>query len=253
MGALHNGHISLIKQSQAVCDVTVSSVFVNPTQFDDADDFAKYPDTLGADKEKLETASCDFLLAPAVDEVYPTGKGLTKKYNFGEIGEVLEAAHRAGHFDGVAQVVKRLLDMVQPDYLFLGQKDYQQFLIVRKMIEQENLSIELVPCPIIREPHGLAMSSRNERLSPKARKHAGILHSSLEQAAALLEFRSINKIKQMAKEQIEMMGQFELEYFEIANATNLQPIDATEEASEIFICLAAYIEGVRLIDNMIIS
>ena len=172
MGALHRGHVSLIKASIKQCDVTVCSIFVNPTQFNDKSDFDKYPATLEADLKKLKAAKCDMVFAPSVAEMYPDGFGNTRKIDFGFLAETLEGEHRPGHFNGMAQVVEMLLRIVQPHCLFMGQKDYQQQLIVAQLIKKRKLKTRLVTCATLREKDGLAMSSRNVRLDKKARKLA---------------------------------------------------------------------------------
>jgi len=178
MGALHNGHISLINESKKNCNLTVCSIFVNPTQFDNPTDLKKYPKTIEQDVALLDAANCDAVFIPDVDEVYPNGKEIVSKYDFGLVAEIGEGAHRKGHFDGVAQVVGRLLDIVNPHKIFMGQKDYQQANIIKLLVAFKNCRTEVEVCKIIRESDGLAMSSRNRRLSEEERKIATVLYET---------------------------------------------------------------------------
>jgi pantoate--beta-alanine ligase len=174
LGALHSGHLQLMQRSQRECDVAICSIFVNPTQFNDPTDLKKYPRTLKADKTLLESIEVDYLFNPLVDEVYPKGLDTHVEIDFGQLDKVMEGAMRPGHFAGVAQVVKRLLDMVRPTHLYMGQKDFQQFTIIQHMIDLLDMPVQLVVCPIVREADGLAMSSRNRRLSDSTLQDFGI-------------------------------------------------------------------------------
>ncbi len=250
MGALHKGHISLIKKSKKESDCTVCSIFVNPTQFNDPKDFEKYPSTIEEDILKLSAVKCDILFLPSVKEMYPDGTGNKRKIDFGSLAKVLEGEHRPGHFDGMAQVVERLLRIVKPDLLFMGLKDYQQQLIVSKLIEKRKLKVKLIALETMREKDGLAMSSRNVRLDKKARKLAVEISKTL--LGAKREIRNteyeILKIQERALQRLQSFKGIEVEYFEVRNAKTLMP---PEKKFEKLIALTAVkIGGVRLIDNL---
>ena len=255
MGALHAGHLSLIESSKAQADLTVCSIFVNPTQFNEADDFTKYPRHTAADQAKLESVNTEVLFLPSVAEVYPDGTQTPHPFDFGYLTEPMEGAHRPGHFDGMAQVVHRLLDIVQPDYLYMGQKDYQQFLIVKKMLELMDSKTQIVKCPIVRERHGLAMSSRNERLSPKNREHAAWIYRTLSKAVSKGKFKTLDiaSVEDWAKAQLEKAGGIEVEYFEMVDADTLQKVEHFGDAEQMIACTAVRIGEVRLIDNMFVK
>jgi pantoate--beta-alanine ligase len=252
MGALHEGHLSLIAQSRKKCDITVCSIFVNPTQFNDKSDYDKYPNTIARDIEMLIDAGCDVLFLPGVKEMYPDGLENKKPLNFGYVAETLEGEHRPGHFAGMAQVVEKLLRIVKPDKLYMGQKDYQQQLIVRHLIKKRRLNTELIMGATLREKDGLAMSSRNVRLDAPARKLAVELSKALLKAK--LEVRSgkyeVNTVIQRGATHIKNIPGIELEYFEIRNAETLKP--ATTRKEKKVALVAAKIGGVRLIDNMVV-
>ncbi len=253
MGALHQGHLSLIQKAKAYKDVVVCSIFVNPTQFDDAKDLEKYPRTLGRDIELLEQINTDILFAPSVHEVYPKGLDTSLSLDFGQLDKVLEGAFRLGHFDGMAQVVKRLLDMVTPDRLYMGQKDYQQFTIVRSMLEQINLDIELIVCPIKREQDGLAMSSRNTRLNVKEREQATLLSELLFYTKDNIKNQSIRALKKYALKRLSQEPNFKVDYFEIVDGKTLQEIDSIENVDSAIACTAVFVGEIRLIDNIILK
>lgn len=250
MGALHQGHISLIETSRKRCKLTVCSIFVNPTQFNDPADFEKYPVTIDHDIEMLSDAGCDVLFLPSVNEIYPNGLVLKKRINFGFIANILEGAFRPGHFDGMAQVVHRLLKIVKSDIVFMGQKDYQQQLIVAKLIEKTGLKTRLVMCPTVREKDGLAMSSRNVRLDAASRKAAVTISKTLKLAKTQIQNpkAELAAIQQKAFNKVSAIAGAEPEYFEIRNAKTLE---VPKRKSEKLIALTAVkIGGVRLIDNM---
>ncbi len=251
MGALHNGHISLLKISQQNADISVCSIFVNPTQFNDKKDLEKYPRPIVADIELLEKNNCDALFLPSVEEVYPNNLQ-SLDLDFGKLDKVMEGEFREGHFAGVAQVVKRLLDIVLPDKLFMGQKDFQQFTIIQSMIDQLNVPTELVVCPIMREESGLAMSSRNVRLSEKGRKEATLLYKTLGEAKQKMEQSTPKEVEKWAMKELSAPG-FKPEYFTIVDGYTLQPIKTFEETDYVVACLAVWLEGVRLIDNDILK
>lgn len=259
MGALHEGHISLVKKAKEQNDIVVVSVFVNPIQFNNKEDLAKYPRTVDADCEKLEKAGVDMVLVPSVEEMYP--EPVKDVYHFGPLEEVMEGPQRPGHFSGVAVVVRRLFDIAQPDRAYFGEKDYQQLAIIRNLIEQIKYPIEIVACPIVRAEDGLALSSRNMRLSPAARAIAPTINATLEQAAEMAECEEVEEVKQWVLDSLASFHEvnpdlcrdglkFEPEYFEIVNARTLQPIEDWEEAGDdgAVGCIAVWLNGVRLID-----
>ncbi len=252
MGALHLGHISLINEAKKGADVTVCSIFVNPTQFNDPNDLAKYPRTIAADIELLEQAGTDVLFLPDVSDMYPNGTVAPKAIDFGDLERVMEGAMRPGHFAGVAQVVGLLLDAVKPDSLYMGQKDFQQVAIVRHMLSLSNSPVQLVMCATVREPSGLAMSSRNIRLSEAGRNIAANISRILAHAATQIDAHTPAQVQAEAITSITEDPNFRLEYFEIADAYTLQPIYSWHETDYAVACVALWLEGVRLIDNMIL-
>lgn len=252
MGALHQGHLSLIQQSQSVCSHTICSVFVNPTQFNESSDLQKYPRTPAKDVELLTMVGTDILFMPQVSEVYPNGTANNLAIDFQGLDQVMEGKFRPGHFEGVAQVVHRLLELTKPDVLFMGQKDFQQCAIVGRMIEALSLDIELYVCPIVRDDSGLALSSRNVRLSPQGKEQALILSKSLQEAKVTLEKESVQSIVDTVKTQFSE-STAELEYFEIVDGRSLQPVADEKDTDFIVACVAAWVDGVRLIDNMILK
>ncbi len=250
MGALHEGHMSLIQQSITATDCTVCSIFVNPTQFNEASDLEKYPRTIAKDMAMLNTEGCHVLFLPDVSEVYPPGLNTELELDFGDLATVMEGKFRPGHFDGMAQVVKRLLDIVEPHQLFMGQKDFQQLTIVRSMLRQLELPVQLVMCPIIREKGGLAMSSRNVRLDPALRKKALLLNKTLKAAKRKMKTESPAAIKKWAMKQLKIPS-FKPEYFEIVDGITLQNIRKFEKSDLVVACTAVWVGDVRLIDNLI--
>ncbi len=251
MGALHEGHMSLLKVSKDNADLSVFSIFVNPTQFNDEEDLKKYPRPIIADIELLEENGCDALFLPSVEEVYPNDPQ-PLNLDLGALDKVMEGEFRPGHFAGVAQVVKRLLDIVLPDQLFMGQKDFQQFTIIQTMINQLEIPTELVVCPIMRTKSGLAMSSRNVRLSEKGRKEATLLSKTLKAAKTKIDSSTPDKVEKWAMKELSAPG-FEPEYFTIVDGHTLQPIKEFSDTDYVVACLAVWLEGVRLIDNEILK
>lgn len=249
MGALHQGHISLIAQAQQQANVVVCSIFVNPTQFNDPKDLEKYPRPIEADIEKLEAAGCDVLFNPPVTEMYA---GNEKWHlNIGPLEHLLEGKFRPGHYQGVMQVVHKLFSIVKPDFAFFGQKDYQQIMVINQMVKLLNLPVKLVMCPILREPEGLAMSSRNVHLTAIDHEHALVLSRALQQAkTGFEEGETLNDIQQHAVNLISAEAGTELEYFELTDGQTLQP--ATANSSSIVALVAARVGHTRLIDNVII-
>lgn len=252
MGALHEGHLSLLRQSLAENDLSVCSIFVNPTQFNDEEDLEKYPRMPDRDREMLAEGGCDLLFMPPVEEVYPPGLDLEVELDLGSLDKVMEGEFRPGHFHGVATVVKRLLDIVQPDRLYMGQKDFQQWTIVREMIRQLDLPVELKRCPIIRETDGLAMSSRNQRLSPEYRRRAPAIYRALLHAREQFEFLPPESIEKFALQEIEDAG-LRPDYFEVVDGFTLLPVNDPRQHEFIVACAAAWAGEVRLIDNLILK
>lgn len=253
MGALHAGHISLVQQAKSKTSLVVVSIFVNPTQFNDPKDLEKYPVTLETDTEKLVAAGVDVLFLPSVAEIYPDAASRQMNYELGYIDTVLEAAARPGHFKGVALVVKKLLDIVAPHKLYMGQKDYQQLQVVRKLIADFDLDIELVSCPIIREPDGLAMSSRNIRLTGEHRLAATELSKCLFQLKEDVSKQTLAVAKATAQQHLNSHPLIDVVYLEIVNGHTLVPINHVNEASNVAALLAAKVGGVHLLDNIILK
>ncbi|MGQ1891754.1 pantoate--beta-alanine ligase [Thermophagus sp. OGC60D27] len=249
MGALHEGHLSLIRQARRESDIVVVSVFVNPTQFNDRKDLERYPRNLDEDIALLNTVSCDLLFAPSVEEVYPEPD--TREFDFGQLDKVMEGAHRPGHFNGVAQVICRLFDMIGPDKAFFGQKDFQQLVIVRDLVRQLGLGTEIVACPIVREPDGLAMSSRNRLLTEKQRKSAPLIAQTLLESCNFVENNTVRETIDLVKGMVDKSDDFKLEYFQIVDGNTLQPVDNWQESNYIVGCIAVYVGEVRLIDNVV--
>lgn len=248
MGALHQGHLSLLQQAKAANDIVVCSIFVNPTQFNDPKDLEKYPRPIDSDTEKLQSAGCDALFNPAVNEMYAQNEQW--HLNLGELEHLLEGKFRPGHYQGVTQVVYKLFDIVKPDTAFFGQKDYQQFLVISKMVGLLNLPVKLVMCDIVREADGLAMSSRNIHLSPNDRRHALVLFRSLFWVKEHFDKANLAALKQQAEEMINAEEGTSLEYFEIADGQTLEP--AKQDSREIVALVAARVGNTRLIDNVIL-
>ena len=253
MGALHKGHESLIARSKAENEVTIASIFVNPTQFNDAKDLNKYPRTPERDVEMLTEAGCDVLFMPEASEIYPQGTTPSVKFNFGKLDKVLEGTFRPSHFDGMAQVVHRLLDIIKPNRLYMGQKDFQQFTIVASMLEQTKSKTELIMCEIVREKDGLAMSSRNTRLSPEDRIKATLIYKTLHEAADMVGEYSPADIQKIAVGKLRLEQDFKLEYFEIIDGRTLLPIRLFEDTDFAVAVTAVWVGDVRLIDNMILK
>jgi len=248
MGALHQGHLELVKRSVLENDVSVVSIFVNPTQFNDAVDLLKYPRTLEADCDLLRTTACNYVFAPDVKEIYPEPD--TRQFDFGNLATVMEGRFRPGHFNGVAQVVSRLFDIVKPDKAYFGEKDFQQLAIVRELVRQLNLNIQIIACPIVREKDGLAMSSRNSRLNENQRKQAVVISKTLFESKEKQHILPVPELKQWVINQINTASELQVEYFEIVNGFTLQPIAKWEDTNYPVGCVAVFAGEVRLIDNI---
>ena len=251
MGALHEGHLKLVQAAATECDDVVASIFVNPTQFNNPDDLRLYPRLPEQDTALLAGAGCTALFMPGVTEIYPQPTVL--RFDFGPLERVMEGAHRPGHFNGVATVVSKLFHLARPHRAYFGQKDFQQVAIVRQLIADLSFDLELVVAPTIREADGLAMSSRNRRLSPEARAVAPLLHQVLEQAASQVR-QSVApaQVQGQALAALAQEPQFTPEYFEVADAQTLQPLAQYEAGRSVVLCVAAQLGGVRLIDNVVV-
>lgn len=248
MGALHEGHGSLMIKSVNENNITVASVFVNPTQFNDQNDLLKYPRTLEADCALLEKCGVDFVFVPDVKEMYPEED--TRQFNYAPLDSVMEGAHRPGHFNGVCQIVSKLFDAVMPAKAYFGEKDYQQLAIIKEMVRDLKYPIEIIGCPIIRESDGLALSSRNMRLSDTERENALNISQTLFKSCTFAADHSVNETLEMVKTAINNASGLELEYFEIVDGDTLQPINSWEESSTIMGCITVFCGPVRLIDNI---
>ena len=252
LGALHEGHLSLIRQSMQVADITVCSIFINPLQFNNADDFKKYPKTIENDIALLEQSGCEVLFMPDEKEIYPDEASRVPHYDLGYAATIFEGKFRPGHFDGVCLVVERLLRIVKPDFLLLGQKDFQQCIIIERLIRLMNQDTQLIICPTVREESGLAMSSRNLRLSPSERKTAASIHQHLIWINEKLSTDNFHDLQKKAISDLEKMG-FKTDYLELAKRNTLEPIDVFEEGEQAIILIAVFLNGVRLIDNQLIN
>lgn len=250
MGALHEGHISLVKKAKSECDVVVVSIFVNPTQFNNKSDLEKYPRIPEKDVPMLKAAGGDLLFMPDEKEMYPEGAvSSLKQLPLGSLGEVMEARHRPGHFDGVITVVRKLFEIVGACKAFFGQKDFQQLAVVRFLVMHERLPVEIISCPIVREADGLAMSSRNMRMTPEQRRAALVLSKALFAVEREWKTKSIAELYQLVTAVMKEEPSVKLEYFEIADRDTLRT--ATEKKNAVA-CIAAYVGEVRLIDNVIL-
>lgn len=250
MGALHAGHISLVDRARKENDLVVVSVFVNPTQFNNAEDLATYPRTEEADCMKLETAGVDIAFIPTVEEVYPEPD--TRVFNLGPVAEVMEGAMRPGHFNGVAQIVSKLFAIVNPDRAYFGEKDFQQIAVIRKMVELEDFKLEIIDCPICREPDGLAMSSRNTRLTPEQREVAPVIHKTLASSVEWAKNHTLAETKKYIIDEINSFPHMEVEYYEIVDPLTMQPLSEWSDARNgaPVGCVTVYCGKVRLIDNI---
>jgi pantoate--beta-alanine ligase len=253
MGALHAGHISLIESAIKHCPVVVVSIFVNPTQFNDKNDLKNYPRDLGKDLEMLKNIlrENDIVFSPDVEEIYPEED--KRVFNFGNLDKVMEAEHRPGHFNGVAQVVSRLFDIVKPDIAIFGQKDFQQLAVIKELVQQTGNKVKIIVHPIMRESDGLAMSSRNMLLEPDIRKNASIIFRAISAASEMIDYHDIPEIKSFVKKMINSVPGFEVEYFDITDDTELFPVKFKSEMQKgkrYFGCIAVRAGKIRLIDNI---
>lgn len=248
MGALHAGHLSLIEKARADNDIVVVSVFVNPTQFNNPEDLRTYPRTEQADCEKLEKAGVDFALIPSVEEMYPEPD--TRVFDLGPVAEVMEGAMRPGHFNGVAQIVSKLFYIVNPDRAYFGEKDFQQIAVIRRMVEIEGFDIDIIDCPIKREPDGLAMSSRNVRLTPEQREIAPAIHKTLLSSVDWAKDHPVSDTIKYVVDEINSFPHMEVEYYQIVDGKTMQPISEWDQTESPVGCVTVFCGDVRLIDNI---
>ena len=252
MGAIHRGHLSLVQAARQENEVVMASIFVNPIQFNNPDDLARYPRTLEADLEKLKAAGCDLVFVPEARDMYPQ-QPLTQ-FAFGPLDEVMEGAYRPGHFSGVALVVLKLFHILRPQKAYFGQKDLQQFKIIERLVKDTSLPVTLRMLPIVREPSGLALSSRNQRLSGEGKQVAGRIFQALQKAALeLTTSRNITRSVAAAQQHLAASPGIEVEYLTWVNTDDLQPVERISNHDQLALCFAGYVEGVRLIDNIIVD
>jgi pantoate--beta-alanine ligase len=250
MGALHQGHLSLIDKASLDNHLVVCSIFVNPLQFNNKNDFEKYPQTIDSDMKFLESKSCDMVFLPDVEEMYSNED--STHFDFGNLDKVMEGVYRPGHFLGMAKVVKRLFDIITPDTAYFGEKDFQQLAIIRKFTKDLNIPVKVIGCPIMREADGLAMSSRNLLLSPPQRKLAPLIYSTLLTAKEKVKQLSVSGLKEWVEMELNSIDGFELEYFEIADAENLQATQNWTGNSTIMGFIVVRLDSIRLIDNIVL-
>lgn len=248
MGALHDGHLQLVKRCVSENDLCVVSVFVNPTQFNDKNDLIKYPRTLDKDAQLVAEAGCGIVFAPSEEEMYPEPD--TRVFAFGPLEEVMEGACRPGHFNGVAQIVSKLFDAVKPDRAYFGEKDFQQLAIIREMVRQLKYNIEIVPCPIVREDDGLALSSRNARLTAEQRKNAVEISQALFKSRTFAAGKGVQEVIGEVVTCLNNVPDLRVEYYDIVDARTLQSISRWEDSAEAIGCAAVFCGEVRLIDNI---
>ena len=248
MGALHAGHASLVKRSVNENEVTVVSVFVNPTQFNDKNDLVKYPRTLDADCKLLEACGATYAFAPSVEEMYPEPD--TRQFSYAPLDTVMEGAFRPGHFNGVCQIVSKLFEAVKPHRAYFGEKDFQQLAIIREMVRQMQFDLEIVGCPIVREEDGLALSSRNARLSAEERENALKLSQTLFKSRTFATTHTVSETLKFVEDAIAAVPGLRLEYFEIVDGNTLQKVDNWNQTSYVVGCITVFCGDVRLIDNI---
>jgi pantoate--beta-alanine ligase len=253
MGALHPGHISLIRKANLENDLVVASIFVNPIQFNNREDLENYPRTLDADIRHLKEVACDVLFAPAASEMYPGQDIVNDKYNFGHLDKVLEGKSRPGHFNGVAVVVRKLFEIIQPHRAYFGLKDYQQLKIVEALVRYHNMPVEITGCPTLREKDGLAMSSRNVRLTHHERSIAPVIHRVLIEIKDKMSYLTPKEAQIWGINQLNKYTEIQVDYLQIVGADNLLPIETWADKANVVVLVAAYLGKVRLIDNLIIK
>ena len=251
MGALHKGHLSLVKNSISNNDITVVSIFVNPTQFNNPNDLASYPRTVDKDLELLQTIGCDIVFAPEADDIYSKSETDSRfEFDFEGLDKVMEGKFRPGHFNGVVQIVSKLFDLVRPDRAYFGEKDFQQLAIIRLMTRRYNLPIEIVPCPIVREDSGLALSSRNSLLKDNEKQVASHIYAVLDESRQFVPQTDVEELKQCAIAAIEQKPELKVEYFDIVDGHTLKSIGKWDEYDYVVGCITVFCGNVRLIDNI---
>jgi pantoate--beta-alanine ligase len=248
MGALHQGHLSLIQEAHKHADIIVASVYVNPTQFNDPKDFEKYPRNIKDDMKMLQNEGTDIVFTPTNEEMYPEKD--TRNFDFGTLETVMEGKHRPGHFNGVAQIVSKLFDAVTPDVAIFGEKDFQQLAIINALVKQQKYAVQIIGAPILREKDGLAMSSRNQRLNAIQRKEAAHINSVLEDSIKMANKKSIEELELWVTERVNTKESLSVEYFEIVNAKTLQKVSSWQENCDKIGCIAVFCGEIRLIDNI---
>ena len=251
MGALHEGHISLIKKSNNTCNITICSIYVNPTQFNNTDDFLNYPKTINNDIKILKESSCDILYCPENTDLYKANEK-ANKYRFNSVELYLEGEHRPGHFDGVATIVEKLLNIINPQKIFFGEKDLQQLMIIKTLVKQKNILTEVVGCPTIREENGLAKSSRNQHLSKIDREHCGVIYKQLINFKHHFNEMDLSELKKQIITNITCRNKIKIEYLELVNLDTFEPDETPSKKVKYAVCIAVSISGVRLIDNIIL-
>ena len=251
MGALHKGHLSLVKNSISNNDITVVSIFVNPTQFNNPNDLASYPRTVDKDLELLQTVGCDVVFAPEADDIYSKSETDSRfEFDFEGLDKVMEGKFRPGHFNGVVQIVSKLFDLVRPDRAYFGEKDFQQLAIIRLMTRRYNLPIEIVPCPIVREDSGLALSSRNSLLKDNEKQVAQHIYAVLNESRQFVPQTEVEELKQCVIAAIEQKPELKVEYFDIVDGHTLKSIGKWDESDYVVGCITVFCGNVRLIDNI---
>lgn len=251
MGALHKGHLSLVKNSISNNDITVVSIFVNPTQFNNPNDLASYPRTVEKDLELLQTIGCDIVFAPEADDIYSKSETDSRfEFDFEGLDKVMEGKFRPGHFNGVVQIVSKLFDLVRPDRAYFGEKDFQQLAIIRLMTRRYNLPIEIVPCPIVREDSGLALSSRNSLLKDNEKQVASHIYAVLNESRQFVPQTEVEELKQCVIAAIEQKPELKVEYFDIVDGHTLKSIGKWDESDYVVGCITVFCGNVRLIDNI---
>lgn len=248
MGALHEGHITLARTCVDANDCSVVSVFVNPTQFNDKNDLLLYPRTLDKDCALLDEVGVTYVFAPSVEEIYPEED--TRVFHLGSVAEVMEGKYRPGHFNGVAQIVSRLFDIVKPDNAYFGEKDFQQIAVIKAMVKQLGMKVHIVACPIVREPDGLALSSRNVRLTPGQRKNAPKIAETLFKSRTFAQDHTVAETIKYVTDTIDAVPEMRVEYYEIVDGNNLLPVISWEDSEYIVGCITVFCGNVRLIDNI---
>jgi len=248
MGALHEGHLSLVKKAGEETDYVVVSIFVNPTQFNDPNDLKKYPRKVDQDLKLLETSSCQIVFIPEIKTMYPEPD--TRHFDFGMLGEVMEGAFRTGHFNGVAQIVSKLFAIVKPDIAFFGMKDFQQIAIIRSMVKQLKLPVKIVSCPVVRDSDGLAKSSRNVRLSKEQRESAPWIYKVLKEARSKVSIMNVQELKSWVESEINKNLYLKTQYFEIVDSETLMPVETWNQTNDRTGCVAVFCGDIRLIDEI---